>query len=107
MKGAKGYLSRMTYSILVNNKEARDNWMLVVKQIHDIEMATWAIPKTEYYDALFSLKLANPQTISRIWRKIQEHNPDLRGEFWEERQAQGGMVATEIAQGRFFQTELF
>ncbi len=107
MRGGKGYISRMIYSILVNNKDSRDDWMLVVKQIHDIEMATWGIGKEDYYDALFSLKLANPQTVSRIWRKIQEHCPELRGNFWEERQAQGGIVATEIAKGRFLQTELF
>jgi hypothetical protein len=103
----KGYLSRMIYSILVNNKESRDDWMLVVKQIHDTEMAMWGIQKEDYYDALFSLKLANPQTVSRIWRKIQERCPDLRGEFWEERQAQGGIVSAQIVTDNFFQTSLF
>ena len=103
----KGYLSRMVYSILVNHKDSRDDWMLVVKQIHDTEMAMWGILKFDYYDALFSLKLANPQTISRIWRKIQEKYPDLRGEFWEDRQAQGGMVAAQIVTDRFLQPSLF
>jgi hypothetical protein len=103
----KGYLSRMIYSILVNNKESRDDWMLVVKQIHDTEMAMWGILKADYYDALFGLKLANPQTISRIWRKIQEKYPDLRGEFWEDRQAQGGMIASQIVTDNIFQTSLF
>ena len=103
----KGYLSRMIYSILVNNKESRDDWMLVVKQIHDTEMAILGILKQDYYDALFSMKLANPQTVSRIWRKIQEHHPDLRGEFWEDRQAQGGMVAAQIVTDRFLQSSLF
>lgn len=103
----KGYLSRMIYSILVNNKESRDDWMLVVKQIHDTEMAMWGILKQDYYDALFSMKLANPQTVSRIWRKIQEKYPDLRGEFWEERQAQGGMIAMEVVTDRFIQPSLF
>jgi hypothetical protein len=103
----KGYLSRMIYSILVNNKESRDDWMLVVKQIHDTEMAMWGILKADYYDALFSMKLSNPQTISRIWRKIQEKYPDLRGEFWEERQVHGGMVAAQIVTDRFLQPSLF
>jgi hypothetical protein len=105
----KGYISRMTFSILTNNKESRDNWMLVVKQIHDIEMMTWGISKPDYYDALFSYKLTNPQTISRIWRKIQEHNPELRGEEWEQRQQQGGQIAQEIVfeKEKFQQIPLF
>jgi hypothetical protein len=53
------------------------------------------------------LKLANPQTVSRIWRKIQERCPDLRGDFWEERQAQGGIVSAQIVTDNFFQTSLF
>ena len=104
----KGYISRLTYSILNNNLEARDNWMLVVKQVHDIEMAMTGVSKSNYYDALFNDNLTNPQTISRIWRKIQEHNPELRGEEWEERQKQGGQVAKDaVMQKGFFQPPLF
>ena len=105
----KGYISRMTFSILTNNKESRDNWMLVVKQVHDIEMITWVINKADYYDALFSFKLTNPQTICRIWRKIQEHNSELRGEEWEQRQQQGGQVAQEMImeKDKFQQIPLF
>ena len=104
----KGYISRMTYSILTNNKESRDNWLLVVKQVHDIEMTFWNITKSDYYDALFSFKLTNPQTISRIWRKIQEHNPHLRGEEWLLRQQQGGQIDQAIASEKtIFQANLF
>jgi hypothetical protein len=103
----KGFISRMIYYVLVNDKETRDDWMLVVKKVHDIEMINYKIDKVDYYDSLFSYKLTNPQTISRIWRKIQEHNPDLRGEFWLDRQRYAKGVSTEIVKGGYFQLDLF
>jgi hypothetical protein len=103
----KGFISRMIYYILSNDVASRDDWMLVVKKVHDIEMVNYAIVKVDYYDALFSGKLTNPQTISRIWRKIQEHNPELRGQEWLERQKMGGQVAVQIASGGFLQLNLF
>lgn len=103
----KGFISRMIYYILVNDIPSRDNWMLVVKKVHDIEMINYRISINDYYDALFSDKLTNPQTISRIWRKIQEHNIELRGNQWEERQSQGGYMKKEIGTGGFFQLTIF
>lgn len=95
----KGYISRMVYYILRSDAEARDNWLIVVKKVHDTEMITMRIEITEYYHALFSERLTNPQTISRIWRKIQEHNPELRGKEWEQRQKQSGQISQEIVKG--------
>lgn len=103
----KGYISRLIYQILKDDKGTRDDWMLVVKKVHDIEMVFGKINKPDYYDALFSDRLTNPQTVSRIWRKIQEHNPELRGEEWLERQRQGGAVSKEIVEGRYLQLNLF
>jgi len=103
----KGYISRLIYYILKNNEETRDDWMLVVKKIHDIEMVFAKVNKTDYYNALFGGKLTNPQTISRIWRKIQEHNIELRGKDWVERQIMGGQIAIQIARGGYIQLNLF
>ena len=103
----RGFISRMIYYILVNDIESRDNWMLVVKKVHDIEMVNYNIAKADYYDSLFSFKLTNPQTISRIWRKIQEHNVELRGQQWEDRQKAGGYIRNKIAEGEFFQLDIF
>ncbi len=38
---------------------------------------------------------------------MQEKHPELRGDTWEERQRQGGMVAMEFAEEKFHQLELF
>lgn len=103
----KGYISRLIYQILKDDKETRDDWMLVVKKVHDIEMVFAKISKVDYYDALFSDRLTNPQTISRIWRKIQEHNSELRGEQWLERQRQGGAFSKAVVSDGFLQLDLF
>lgn len=81
---------------LSNNVPSRDDWMLVVKTVHDKEMEILNIQKEEFYDFFMSGKLSNVQTITRLWRLIQENHPDLRGEEWELRQRQGGMMSSEI-----------
>jgi hypothetical protein len=96
-KKNKGFVSRLIYSILVHNVESRDNWLLTLKEVHDREMALYGFTKEHYYDYVFGYKLTNPQTVSRIWRKIQEHNEELRGTEWKERQQLGGMIAGVIA----------
>ena len=97
----------MIYYLLVNDIPSRDDWMLVVKKVHDIEMVNYGIDKVDYYDSLFSFKLTNPQTISRIWRKIQEHNIELRGQNWEDRQKTSRYVREKISEGEFFQLDMF
>lgn len=90
------YLTRLIIQILINNKESRDDWMLTVKEVHDREMMVWYINKSEYYDAIFSNKLSNVQTITRIWRLAQEKRPELRGEQWEQRQKLAGIISDEM-----------
>lgn len=101
------YLSRLITVILTNDEDARDDWMSTIKQVHDKELSVWCFDKTQYYDALFSNKLSNVHTIKRLWQLVQEKYPELRGQTWEERQRQGGMVAKEIAEEKYYQTSLF
>ena len=99
------YLTRLIKQILVKDEASRDDWMLTIKQVHDKEMELWCYEKTEYYDAFFKGHLSNVHTIKRLWQLVQEKFPELRGVTWEERQRQGGMVASEFAQ--FNQLNLF
>jgi hypothetical protein len=92
------YLSRVIRQTLIENKESRDDWMLVIKAVHDKELNLWCYNKDEYYDALFSEKLSNVGTIQRLWRLIQEKCPELRGEEWEARQKHGGLMAKEFVE---------
>lgn len=94
------YLTRLIKNILLNDVNARDNWMDTIRQVHDKEMAIWCFTKEQYYDALFGDHLSNVHTIKRLWQLVQEKYPELRGKSWEERQRQGGMVASEMAEIR-------
>lgn len=91
------YITRITKEILSNNKEARDNMMLVVKSIHDFEMSMFGIQKNNYYDYLFKGQfLSSIKTIDRVWRKMQEEHENLRGDEWQERQMQSGQIKRNI-----------
>jgi hypothetical protein len=90
------YLTRLVRNILIENVEARDNWMLVIKAVHDKELDLLSYTKADYYDVFFSQQLSNTSTIRRIWQLVQENNPELRGNEWEERQRQGGLMKQEI-----------
>jgi len=77
--------------------EARDSWMMTIKYVHEREMELLCVDKEEYFDTLYAEKLSDPCTIRRLWQKVQEERPHLRGTTWEERQRQGGVLAKEIA----------
>jgi hypothetical protein len=91
------HITRITKEVLLNNKEARDNMMMVAKAIHDHEMSFFGISKKNYYDYLFTGKfLSSIKTIDRVWRRVQEDHENLRGKEWEERQIQSGQIKRNI-----------
>jgi hypothetical protein len=93
-------LIQLIYNILSNDSETRDDWMLCIKEIHSIEMTFKGISKNDYFVKLFELNeegeysnFSNVHTIKRLWQKVQEDFPHLRGDTWEERQKQGGQYS--------------
>lgn len=82
---------------LQKNVDARDNWMMALQYVHEREMALLCVEKEGYFDIFFEGKLTDPHTIRRLWQKVQEEIPQLRGATWEERQRQGGVLSKEIA----------
>ena len=101
------YLTKLIFTILSKNEEARDNQLLVIKTIHDFELSMLGGDKTTYYDFFFQGKLSSTLTISRIWRKVQEENENLRGKEWELRQVQAGLVSIEMVMASKGQLRLF
>lgn len=89
------YITKALFKFLQENEEARDNMLACVKHIHDLEMRVLAIPREDYYNAFFGERLSSVKTIDRIWRKIQEDVPELRGSEWEARQVQSGRIEIE------------
>jgi hypothetical protein len=94
-------LIQLIYNILSNDVETRDDWMLCIKEIHTIEMTFKGISKNDYFAKLYEKNndgeysnFSNVHTIKRLWQKVQEDFPNLRGVTWEERQRQGGQYVT-------------
>lgn len=101
------YLTRLITKILTDDEASRDDWMLTIRKVHDMELQLWGHTKEEYYQAFFAEKVSNVHTIRRIWQLVQERRPELRGETWEERQRMGGMIAKEYAAMQDIQSSLF
>ncbi len=88
---------RLIENILENDLDSRDDWMLCIKRIHHWQMMANGISKEQYFEKLFEKDsndkysfFMNVDTIKRVWAKVQEDNPKLRGLLWVERQIQGG-----------------
>jgi hypothetical protein len=92
-KRPNGFISRLIFSVLRDVPETRDDWMLLVKIIHDTEMSVRKIQKENYYDHFFNYQFSNVDSIKRVWALIQEKNPKLRGKKWEERQKKSGEIS--------------
>lgn len=89
------YLTRELFQLLKTQVSARDNMLACVQHIHNLEMKALNIPREDYYNAFFGGQLSSVKTIDRIWRKIQEDVPELRGSEWEARQLQSGRMDIE------------
>jgi hypothetical protein len=89
------YLTREVFELLKSKASARDNMLECIQHVHNLEMEALQITRANYYDAFFNGRLSSVKSIDRIWRKIQEDVPDLRGSEWEARQAQSGRIEIE------------
>jgi hypothetical protein len=91
------YITKLVLTILEKNEISRDDVMLVIKYIHDFEMGVLKKKKDDYYDMVFNSTLSKHTTIDRIWRKVQEEHPELRGKEWELRQMKAGQISLDLA----------
>jgi hypothetical protein len=100
-------LIRLIYNILNEDVLARDNWMLTIKHIHLMEMKVKGISKKDYFDSFHNEELTNIRTIHRLWQKVQEDYPFLRGDAWYDRQKQGGQFSVDdfVSQTKLFSKE--
>jgi hypothetical protein len=101
------YISKLILNILKNNDKSRDDMMLVVKYIHDFELSVMGKDTSDYYECFFSGKLSSVKTVDRIWRKIQEKKPELRGKEWDMRQVQAGIISINVAMEKHGQLNIF
>ena len=94
------YVTKLVVSILEKNIIARDDVMIVIQTIHDFEMAVLKKNKEDYYDMFFHGTLSKITTIDRVWRKVQEEKPELRGREWELRQVRAGEISLDLAMNK-------
>jgi len=101
-------LTKTVVKLLTENYTLRDDLISTVKGVHDIEMRNNGIVEQDYYYAIFyTNKLSNIHTIRRIWQYAQEHNVNLRGKNWEQRQRHSQTISKEISETLFNQLNLF
>jgi len=90
----KKQLKDIVHQALKINPIFRDSDHKLVGYIWGLEI------EDEFYtDVLYLLsveKLTNWESIARCRRKIQEENPDLRGNSWEEKQSKSVEVAIDM-----------
>lgn len=82
--------------------ETRDNYNKILANIWYIDLVN-AGYDVEKIDGAYFLTivasggtLTNPESIRRNWQKLQQDNPELRGETWEKRQGKQSKVKEEL-----------
>jgi hypothetical protein len=84
------------FQVLLEFPETRDNDMVLITKIWDIQSANSIKTYQQFKDMLILGKLAIPETIRRSRQKIQEENVSLRGKSYEKRKAQEIEMSKQI-----------
>ena len=79
-------------SILIDQPACRDNDRLLLAEIWKKEMES----EGNVLDALVNGSISNPETITRMRRKLQETHPNLRGEKWDTRHQMEGAYCQQL-----------
>lgn len=82
-------------SILLTNFEARDDDILLLLKIWEIQSLGQIKDYEDFKEMLLSGKLAIPDSVTRCRRKLQEHNVSLRGKTYEARKAQEKLMSQQ------------
>ena len=83
-------------NVLLNQPETRDDDLLLILKIWEIQSLGTITQYSEFKDMLLSGKLAIPATITRSRRKLQENNVQLRGKLYEKRKEQEKLMNSQI-----------
>lgn len=92
-------LEEIVVKVLLNCPQTRDDDKLLI-----LKVWAWQNPQlraSDYSFTNFAINYLNglyadSESITRARRKIQEKNPDLRGEKWSERHNEAELVRKEI-----------
>lgn len=98
MKFLRQYLKikPLVANVLYNQPETRDDDVLLMFKIWDIQSNGKINQYDEFKKMLASGKLALPTTIVRSRNKLQEKNVELRGKNYEKRKEQEKLISSQI-----------
>lgn len=85
--------------VLNKHPDTKDNDQKLTSFIWFYDLGREKVEKMSAWDLLTKFsrdELPNPTSIRRCRKKIQEHNPEYRGEKWEIRQRHTGKVKKEL-----------
>lgn len=80
------------FFLLKHSEEARDDDRLLLSVIWKNELGE----EIDVLKALREGRISNPETLTRIRRKLQEKYPDLRGAKWTVRHQMEGAVCQQL-----------
>lgn len=96
------------HQLLKDYPKLRDSDLSLVAQVWNDEM--WyaghdvnRMRATEFIDRVFLGEVTPPETITRIRRKLQQENPELRGEKYKKRHAAQEDVKEELREKTLWQ----
>ena len=81
-------------SILLDQPACRDNDRLLLAEIWRREIEE--TPFKNFFEALVEGSVSNPESITRMRRKLQEMHPNLRGEKWDVRHQMEGAYCQQL-----------
>lgn len=80
------------YSVLTDTPSSRDDDRILLTEIWTKELDK----SKEFLAEFLSGALSNPETITRIRRKLQEQHTQLRGDKWEVRHKMEGAFCQQL-----------
>lgn len=84
------------YSALTDFPESRDDDKVLLSTIWVRELGDKESNIKDFFTEFLSGHLSNPETITRVRRKLQEKHEKLRGEKWEIRHKMEGAVCQQL-----------
>lgn len=84
------------YSVLTDFPESRDDDKVLLSNIWVRELVDQAGNIKDFFTEFLSGRLSNPESVTRVRRKLQEQHEKLRGEKWDARHKMEGAVCQQL-----------
>lgn len=82
--------------LLKDHPSLRDDDNLLIAKVWSTELKNRGFTKLNLMDEFAGGNLTSPESITRVRRRLQEKNPNLRGLTYENRQERGNKIKSII-----------